>query len=155
MDTETRVDSYTVPLDAELAKAYLQSHGIAVRLEGEAILGAAFGLGPMLGGVRLFVNKEDSERATSLLADYHRTLLERTTADTGAQDRQVDRAWSSALLGVVFIPVIAHVYSIWLLLSVNRQTLTRQARKRYVVAWVVDIAVLVVAGLLVLRVLRD
>jgi hypothetical protein len=155
MDTESRVDSYTVPLDAELAKAYLQSHGIAVRLEGEDLMGAAFGLGPMLGGVRLFVDKEAGERARLLLANYHRALLERTITVAESQDRQVDRAWNSALLGAVFIPVIAHVYSIWLLLNVDRMSLTQPARKRYVVAWVVDVAVLLAGGLVLLQMLRN
>jgi hypothetical protein len=74
MKTDSIVDSYITPLDAELAKAYLESHGIAVRLEGEQIAGAAFGLGTMLGGVRLFVDHDEGERARSLLAEYHERL---------------------------------------------------------------------------------
>jgi cytochrome bd-type quinol oxidase subunit 2 len=144
METESKVDSYTTPLDAELARSYLESHGIRVRLEGEDLAGAAFGLGPMLGGVQLFVDHDAGERASSLLAHYH-DFLRSPPAAQESQAQLVDRAFYSALLGLVTVPLLLHGYSLWLLLNVKRQPLTARAKQRYIVAWIANVAVVVVA----------
>lgn len=151
MDNEARVDSYMTPLDAELAKAYLESHGIRVRLEGEELMGAAFALGPMLGGVTLFVDKEAGESARHLLREYHRRLLERPAPQRESPDERVDRAWISAFVGFVTIPLLVHAYSIWILLHVSTRDLSPKARKRYIVAWVIDALALAAASWIVLR----
>lgn len=78
MEAESRVDSYTMPLDAELAKAYLESYEIPVRLDGELLGGTAFALGPMMGGIRLYVGEHDERRARALLDEYHHALHERS-----------------------------------------------------------------------------
>lgn len=153
LDSESRVDSYTTPLDAELAKVYLESHDIPVRLQGEQIMGAAYALGPMLGGIQLFVDKKDGRKASRLLADYHHKLVYQPEPFREASsDELVKRAWISGLVGFVTIPVVVHVYSVWLLLQVKNATLTPQARKRYIVAWMVNLLAFVLAGWVVMTV---
>jgi hypothetical protein len=146
MQTESNVDSYMTPLDAELAKAYLESHDIHVRLEGEELLGAAFALGPMLGGVQLFVDKGDGERASSLLAQYHALIRDEPETALETPGELVDRAWRSSLVGYVTIPVLVHLYSISLLLQVRSQSLSGQTRRRYVVAWLMDVLAIAFGG---------
>src|SRR5512142_2873023 len=90
MESESRVDSYTMPLDAELAKAYLESHAIHVRLDGETLGGTAYALGPMMGGIRLYVEEHDERRARALLDDYHRALHERRRVSFGDDDIEDD-----------------------------------------------------------------
>lgn len=87
MQAESRVDAYTMPLDAELAKAYLESHEIRVRLEGETLGGTAYALGPMMGGIRLYVDEHEERRARALLDDYHRVLHERRQVSYGDDDQ--------------------------------------------------------------------
>lgn len=88
MEAESRVDSYTMPLDAELAKAYLESYEIPVRLEGEALGGSAYALGPMIGGITLYVDEHDERRARALLDEYHRALHERTRDSYDEEDAE-------------------------------------------------------------------
>lgn len=153
MDAESRVDSFMTPLDAELAKAYLESHGIPVRLEGEEILGVAFALGPVLGGIRLFVEKEDGETAGLLLERYHRALLDQSEPKVESPDERVSRAWVSAFVGFVTLPLLVHAYSVWLLMHVKSRNLSIRARKRYVVAWMVNALAFGIAGWALLRVI--
>lgn len=92
MEAESRVDSYTMPLDAELAKAYLESYEIPVRLEGETLGGSAYALGPMIGGITLYVDEHDERRARALLDEYHRALHERTRDSCDEEDENVDES---------------------------------------------------------------
>jgi hypothetical protein len=174
---ESRVDSYTLPLDAELAKAYLESHEIRVRLEGEALVGSAYALGPMLGGIRLFVSEQDEPRARALLDGYHHALRQRRALEepsgthaisSDASDAESDddatdeetpddlatRAWGSTLLAFVLLPVVMHVYAVALLLRVSPRELTPKARGRYMKAWVLNLAVFAVVGWVVAKALH-
>lgn len=90
MEAESRVDSYTMPLDAELAKAYLESYEIPVRLEGETLVGSAYALGPMIGGITLYVDEHDERRARALLDEYHRALHERSRDSYDDEDHDED-----------------------------------------------------------------
>jgi hypothetical protein len=169
MHAEARVDSYTVPLDAELAKVYLESYEIPVRLEGEALVGSAYALGPMLGGIGLLVEEQDEARARELLDGYHHALRQRRGAalsdgitddslDDGTEelgedtpDEMASRAWSATLLACVLLPVVMHVYAIALLLRVPAKELSSKAKRRYVTAWVLNLAVIAVASWFVAR----
>lgn len=145
MDAGSRVDSYATPLDAELARAYLESHQIAARLEGEETMGAAYALQPALGAVRLFVDTDHEQRARALLAQYHQAQRERFEATRESSDERVMHAWGAALFGVVILPVAMQIYSALLLWKVDRQHLSVQARRRYVAAWVLDLIMFFVA----------
>lgn len=183
MQAESRVDAYTIPLDAELAKAYLESHQIHVRLEGETLGGTAYALGPMMGGIKLYVEEQDEPRARELLDDYHRALHERPQvsdddgdefedeagADAGGSsrageasrrvakvpktlaDENATRAWVAALAGLVLFPVFTHFYSIVCLLKIERHSLSARGRRRYIAAWIIDTAAILIAAWIVWR----
>jgi len=185
MQAESRVDAYTIPLDAELAKAYLESHEIHVRLEGETLGGSAYALGPMMGGIRLYVEEHEERRARALLDDYHRALHERPqvgdndvdeldaeeTSDVdnlaGEASRRVakvpqtqadeaaSRAWVAALAGLVLFPVFTHLYSIVCLVRLKRPSLSARGRRRYIAAWAVDCAAILIAGWVIWRMFSE
>ena len=184
MLAESRVDAYTIPLDAELAKAYLESHEIHVRLEGEMLGGTAYALGPMMGGIRLYVEEHDERRARALLDDYHRALHERPhvgdedededeqdesyVADSVSKasrriakapqtlaDDAASRAWVAALAGLVLFPVFTHLYSIACLLRIDRQSLSTRGRRRYLAAWTLDGAAILVAAWIIWRIFGE
>jgi hypothetical protein len=189
MEAEARVDSYAMPLDAELAKAYLESYEIPVRLEGETLVGSAYALGPMIGGITLYVDEHDERRARVLLDEYHRALREprrdsyddeeaedrdnsgdliarqpqsgshmpattesrRGSRLKDAGDEDATHAWVAALAGLVVFPVLTHCYSIACLLQVPRATLTSRGKRRYLVAWFINLTVLFAASFVLWR----
>jgi hypothetical protein len=62
------VDSFTFPDEARLAKALLESAGIAVMLENEHLLSINWNLTNAIGGLRLMVPRSELERGRELLA---------------------------------------------------------------------------------------
>ena len=142
MNDKLVVDSYTIPLDAELAKAYLESYEIQVSLEGDVIAGAAFALGPMLGGIRLFVDARDGERATALLKAYHESLKVPGVQTYESADALAARAFRTSLLGLILFPLILHIHAINLLLKVPRKALSKKGRFHFGIAWLICVTVL-------------
>jgi hypothetical protein len=132
------VDSYTMPLDAELAKAYLESFEIKVSLDGDVLAGAAFALGPMLGGIRLFVEPKDAERARALLKSYHDALRVPGVQNYESAEELAARAFRTSLLGLFLFPGVLHVYAITLLLKVQSRALSTKGRWRYAAAWAIS-----------------
>lgn len=135
MNTETRVDSYPTSRDATLAKAFLESHDIAVRLENTNLDAVSFTTGPILGDTALFVDEQELERAHVLLANYNEQLHSQHAARIESVDRRTTRACIAAFLGFITIPFVVHAYSIWLLLNLDRTQISRAIRYRYALAW--------------------
>lgn len=153
MSAKLVVDSYTMPLDAELAKVYLESFEIPVSLEGDVISGAAYALGPMLGGIQLFVAQKDAERASALLKRYHEAQRVPGVQEYESADALVLRALRTVLLGFVLFPVILHVYAISLLLKVPSRALSKSGRWRYYAAWMLSVLVMAAATSYLVKVL--
>jgi hypothetical protein len=86
-----------------------------------------------------------------LLARYHDGLRKRAEPGQESPDKLATRAWASALLGFVTIPVAVPIDSVWLLLKLNAGDLTPKARKRYVVAWAMDLLAIAAAGWVLVR----
>jgi hypothetical protein len=61
------IASFASVLEAELARGYLQSHGIDVFLADENIGRIANHLYPIVGGIKLQVSRKDVDRARALL----------------------------------------------------------------------------------------
>ena len=147
MTTEARVDSYPISRDAELAKAFLESQEISVRLEGNEIDRVAFTAGPILTETSLFVDDKDREKAEELLAQYHESNQRKNLLKTEPVDHQVTRACVAAFIGFVTIPFVIHAYSIYLLLTLNRAEISPKKRYLYSLAWLGNLTML---GLIVL-----
>lgn len=151
MDRESRVDSFITSLDAELAKVYLESHNIEVRLEGEMLMGAVLALGPAWGGVRMYVEEKDAPRARELLGAYHQQLLSERAQQKESPEQLVDRAWRASLLGLAVFPFALHLYSMARLLSVRGRLLSPKAHFRYQCAWAIDLLMIFLFSWLLVR----
>src|SRR5262245_59986932 len=97
MDDEAVVGNFGSPLEADLAKVFLESHGLRCRLSGDVIVGAALPLQYALGGVKLSVRQRDAGEATDLLATYQTNLTEPEVRSETADER-VARALRAAVV---------------------------------------------------------
>jgi hypothetical protein len=57
-------------------------------------------------------------------------------------DRLAARDMGSTLVGLVFLPIVGQVYSLWLLANVRGAKLSRRGRRNRNLALLVDVAVL-------------
>jgi hypothetical protein len=62
------VAAYGTPLEADLAKNYLEAEGILVLLSDDATVGWFWYLGNAVGGIKLLVPRDQVERAAAVLA---------------------------------------------------------------------------------------
>jgi hypothetical protein len=138
MNDEARVHSYTTPSDAELAKAFLESHDIAVRLEGDALSSSAFAVGPILGDTQIYVDEKDSERAQSLLMEYSERFHLENRKRVESINKLVTRACTASLIGYITVPVLVHAYSVWLLLQIDAKQIPSEKHYRYSLAWIAN-----------------
>ena len=63
------VRRYSSPIEANIVRGLIEEAGIAVQLEGEALVGAYAGV-PKVGDVRLLVRAGDEARARDLIESY-------------------------------------------------------------------------------------
>lgn len=104
----TLVASFTSTLDAELARTLLVQHDIGSRLEGDILAGAALPLQTAFGGVRVMVAADNAERASKLIGAHEKALA----AERRRTDERVARAYRLALIGMMLLPVAAHLISL-------------------------------------------
>jgi hypothetical protein len=135
------VGTYPTSLEAQLAKNRLQAAGIpAILLDGE-VADMAWYLTNAVGGVKLQVQPGAAEQARAVLARVHsgeeNAPSGEQTADEGMEmgllpggevpedeeeesqtgrERDAERAWRGAVLGLLFFPFQLYVF--WLLLKV-------------------------------------
>ncbi len=62
------VAAYATPLEADLAKNYLEAEGVPVFLSDDATVGWFWHLGNAVGGIKLLVPRDQLDRATAILA---------------------------------------------------------------------------------------
>lgn len=74
----TTIAVFASPQDADLARARLESAGIAVHLPDDAVTGFLGYVPPLVEGLRLQVSEEDATRAAEILGEPG------TTTDPGA-----------------------------------------------------------------------
>ncbi|MBX3184679.1 MAG: DUF2007 domain-containing protein [Polyangiaceae bacterium] len=147
-----RVASYETPLEAELARAYLGSHGIECRLSDDLLVGTALLYQYALGGVKLHVAAEDESKARFLLLGYHSRTQRAPHVET--PEERVTRAWKAAIVGFFLLVGVVHLYSLWLLLRTPYVSLGKRSRRRlWLTVWIdlvgIGIAALLVRGLIV------
>jgi len=137
----TLVASFTSTLDAELARTLLDQHEIASRLEGDVLVGAALPLQTAFGGVRVMVAADDAEQASQLITEHEKALAaDRRRTDTA--DERVARAYRLALVGLMLLPVIAHLISFVNLLRTPWAALSAKGRRHFVIGLTFDLIVL-------------
>jgi hypothetical protein len=135
------VASFTSALDAELARTLLDQHEIASRLEGDMLAGAALPLQTAFGGVRVMVAADDAQHAHQLISEHEKALAaERRRTDTA--DEKVARAYRLALIGLMLLPVVAHLISFVNLLRTPWAALSARGRRHLAIGLTFDLIVL-------------
>ena len=137
------VGSFTTVGEAEAARLMLESRCITCFLSDAEMIAMDWLMSNAVGGVKLQVTEADAPRASQILAqraarraarnadDYglepaakaepntngHAHDLEEalSPADPEEANRIVDRAWRAAIFGVVLLPPLLHLYSLWLI----------------------------------------
>jgi hypothetical protein len=174
------VGAFTTVTEAEAARLLLDSHGIACVLSDAETISMAWIMSNAVGGVKLLVAEADANRARQLLArrparrgatdDYgldapapSRSLTAVHQVDDPEEalsmpdpreaDDTVDRAWRAAIFGLVYGPVVMHLYSLFLLLQLPwvQSRVSPDHRGRLWVAAAVD-ALVMLAVIVVLQV---
>lgn len=149
--------TYLALHEAELARTQLEGHEITASIEDAGVAGVHPWIAGALGGVRLMVSAEDAPRAGEVLdalatavssAEQGRSEDERLTDEADAAAR---RAMASAGFGFFLVPVLAHVYSVYLVARIDRRRLSAVGRRRVTIALAIDAVVFAVTVWLVAR----
>ncbi len=151
-----------------MARNALEAAGIPAILDGEVAATWLWHLGTALGGVKLLVSEGDAGEARAILQHRHADDIpmpppaEADSLEAAQREPEreeevagpspiVARAWRAAIIGVLLLPPILNLYSMWLL--VRHQLLfgkkTRPGEWRTFAAFAVNATVLSAAGLLV------
>lgn len=149
---------YVSVLEAEFARAALESAGIDVRLL-DVGTAAIIPHGGVALGVRLQVRESEMDRARELLdapdppddseRAAHPELRKPQDDDAWRQQAEVDaeaaRAFRASVIGLFICPGVAHLYAGWLLLSLasRRRELSKAGRWNAAGAALVVLTVLV------------
>ena len=149
MAREVVLASFGSPLEAELARAFLESRAIpcsvadAVHVAGSP-LESAFGrpLPSVLSGVRVYVDDDDADRARAVLEEYTSTLKD-SKDHPESNDELVARAFRASL-GSALLPGVLNLFSLWLLRGVDRSALQPSGRRQFWIALVLNLGALVI-----------
>jgi hypothetical protein len=161
-DALVPIASYTTAVEAGLARATLEGSGIHCSLANDAVVGVLPHLSNAFGGIKLLVRELDAEAALKLLAAAEPPATdevavqaepapqdpeESSSADEISPSDQVAyRAMKAAVIGLLILPVVLHLYSLVQLLKLggSRGSLTRKGRTRAVAAATIDALVFAV-----------
>ena len=159
------VATFATPMDAAIARNALEAAGIAAAVADELTLTADPFLSGAVGFIKVQVRESDLERAADVLDEHGRSAPAETdgeaelAAEDGGDDfptispgeRLTEFAYRAAFMGIIACPPLLHLYSLGLLLWVGLVygDLPPAANRRWWLAFVIDVAVLTIAGLLV------
>ncbi len=160
------VMSFSSLMEAELARGRLEVEGIAARIVDGNIVGMHAAMSGVVGGVKLWVAQEHLAVAREALLPPRHDDDDTANADDGPHtpraslvrtgDDHAQRAFRTAVLGVVLFPPLLNIYSITLAVRAlhDGATLSPRSRRRVVGAVVVDSVVAAAVALIVAQLLR-
>ena len=142
-EEEAVVAAYATPLEAELARGRLESEGISARIADGNTVSIAQHLSPALGGVKVVVARSDFEVAVAILTNPgFADDSEAAVPDTNelSADQLANRALRSAVLGLVIIPPVGHLWSLVLLGSAvqRAQPMSSKGKRQATIAALID-----------------
>lgn len=127
------VATFSNSVEANIALAALEAHGIRGCLDGEALAASLWHAGPTIAGVRLSVFEEQLDKAKQVLAEAGHGVEEEDQGiepkevfpdedepeEAGEVERQahIRRAWFAAVIGLITCPLFFNAYSLFILLS--------------------------------------
>jgi hypothetical protein len=135
---------FEFPHDAELCASFLRDQGIDATVDDALLVGPNPLMNIAYGGVKVRVNETQFERANELLTELDQSSRDiEATSETDSNDdaepsqalsvssdseKRVRRAHAVALVGLVTLPGIVHVYALYLALTVRNDELSDKAR---------------------------
>jgi hypothetical protein len=138
----TTVGSFWSDVEAHLAQNRLQEAGIPAFLLNELANDAFAGFGNTTGGIRVQVAVANVERARQLLRGPARRRAEPgEEEEESPADQAAARAWKMSLIGIIFLPVILHLVSGWILVSLgsDAQGLSEAGGRNVRRAWILNL----------------
>lgn len=150
-EEEAVVAAYSTPLEAELARGRLESEGIAARIADGNTVSIAQHLSPALGGVKIVVGRSDFEVARAILMspglESVDDEIDEPKPPEMTADQLANRALRAAVLGLVVVPPVGHLWSLVLLGSAlkHAEPMTAKGKRQATLAAVVDAGVIGVA----------
>ena len=165
-EDEAIVAAYNTVLEAELARGRLESEGINCRIQDGNTVGIAHHLSLAVGGAKIVVAQSDFEEARAILSsvgvesgeldddDDEDDVSSSSSAEPTA-DELANKALRSAIIGLVLLPPIGHVWSLTLASGALRKSaeLTDKGKRDAIIAVLVDGVVLAIFAWVVSRVL--
>jgi putative signal transducing protein len=151
------LDTFSDPIRAQLIKNRLEGAGIPAYLEGDTAVGAFAGLGSSLASIKLEVAEPDLKRARELLSRPAEPLDEEEAEDKleeidpNSTEAVAARALRAAVLGIILLPPLVNIYSLWLILKVvfRDENLSKTASRKVYAAVAVDGLVLLAVALFI------
>lgn len=164
-EEETIVAAFDTVLEAEMARGRLEVEDIPSRIVDGNTVGIAAHLSMALGGAKLVVGQSDFDAARTILFspsafadefvdvephEHNDQALIVTQADADAS-----RALKSAIIGLVFVPPLGHLWSLYLLVGVARGggQLSASGRRQAATALVIDSIAVAVSAFIASRLL--
>jgi hypothetical protein len=130
-DRLVEIARYASPNNAAVARNALDAAGIPAFLDGDAMATWFWHFGSALGGVKLFVRSTDASEALAVLCGKADDALVAPADDRcpcGGDLAQPEseeevqrfssptlRAWRAAIIGILLLPPLLSLYSIWLI----------------------------------------
>lgn len=153
MDSEVVVRRFDAIHEAEMIAGYLRANGVAARIDNAVVVGMNPLWSLALGGIKVYVPREDAEDAVALLADLdgpdehaagpvpYRSRA-RAVPRIVPADRIAGRAVLWALAGASILPVVGALYSLHLTRSLVGTELSERGRGERRFAMIIDCLVL-------------
>lgn len=128
--------------EAEVIRSFLQSQGIEVLIPDEHTARTMHYLTPMLGFVRIQVQEHNVAAAQDALKKMRITIAEEHQPEPYPTTEQADalalRASRTAIFGVMMVPLVLNLYSVfvmWECLS-SKATFSAKGRRHFIVAFI-------------------
>jgi len=172
------VGVFATPEEAHLCRNRLEAEGIEAQLMDAETVGMAWIYGNALGGIKVQVRPQQMEEARRILElhepvspedmDIEETPLsdecweedrlqsshvEEPTEPQSPGDAAAQRAFRAAIFGMIALPPLLHLYSLYLLvrLDFSELPLGPRAARRVRIAWVIDVVFISLAMLFFAR----
>ncbi len=136
------VGTFDTPHEAELARVFLESRDIETWLKDDTLVGMAQLYSAALGGVKVLTDIEDAEEAQKLLVQYRRKNGRRRKRRGERADNVAKRAFRAAIIGVFLCPGGLHVYTLFLLTTLDSKRLSKSGKRNAIGAGAISIAVI-------------